>query len=263
MNLQELIEKYPFIKQVLDFLDQYAGIIFACAFGLLIIYIFYWIIVIAPRRVKQVFAYLSNLGYAIVNHNSKQIIQLIKTLAPIYPSRPLKDQDVPEWKRQTAVKMRTVNNADRYIINVRRSQVDTLGVKRRSTFRKTNLILEMRTLKFSEPVHIYPVKNRNSILWKDRYKLKKISTGLDKEFSKNYHVYTKSGKVSKFPSPLRDALLNVCGSLCDTSRFCFQNGVTLKFQKEGWGICPNNEIYKVKDMKALIEITEKISLALS
>jgi len=264
MNLQELIDKYPFIKTALDFLDQYGGMIFAAAFFLLMFYIFYWIIVIAPRRVKKVFSYLNKrLGYATLDKDSKVIVQMINTLAPIFPVGPLKDHDVPEWTRQLAVKMRTVNNADRYIINVRRSQVDKVGVRMNSTLRKTNLVLEKRKLKFTEPVHIHPIKNRVQIRWKDRYKLKKVSSGLDREFLKNYNMYNKSGKISNFPSPLRDALMNVCPSLCDRSRFCFQNGVTLKFQKEGWGICPVNEIYKEKDMKVLIDVIEKISVALS
>ena len=64
MNIQELFDKYPVLKQLLDFLDQYAGMLLAIGFFVLMSYIFYWIIVIAPRRVRQVFAELSIMGYS-------------------------------------------------------------------------------------------------------------------------------------------------------------------------------------------------------
>jgi hypothetical protein len=262
MNLQALFDKYPILNQILDFLEQYGGLIFAAAFFALMFYIFYWIIVIAPRRVRKVFFELSAMGYSTTDPDSKEMSQIITQLSPIYPIGPRKDQEVPEWKKRLAVKRYSGSDVTRYIINVSRSQIDKLG-KMNSTFRKTNLILEKRNLQFSEPVYIYPVKNRCNVSWEERYKLKKISSGLDKAFLEKYHAYSTSGEIQQFPSSFRAVLINSCAVLCDTSRFCFQGGVILNFQKEGWGICPANEIYHFKDMKVLLEIVDAISRALS
>ncbi|MBW1985079.1 MAG: hypothetical protein JRI53_10195 [Deltaproteobacteria bacterium] len=261
MNPQELFDKYPVLKQILDFFEQYGGLLLVIAFAVLMIYIFYWIIVIAPRRVRQVFAELSAKGYSTIDPDSQEISQIVTQLAPIYPIGPRKDQEIPEWKKNLAVKLHSANNVTRYVVNVSRSQIDKLG-RMNSTLRKTNIILEKRKLQFSESVYIYPVKNHCSVLWEWRYKLKKITSGLDNEFLEKYHAYSKSGEIQDFPSSFRAVLMNSCAVLCDTSFYCFQGGVTLKFQKEGWGLCPANEIYKFKDMKMLIEIADAISRAL-
>jgi len=263
MNLQELFDKYPALNQFLDLLDPYVGLIITTAFFTLMIYIFYWIIVIAPRRVRQVFNEFSAMGYSAIDPDSEEISRVVSQLAPIYPTGPRKDQEIPEWKKHLAAKLHSENNVTRYIVNVSRSQIDKQG-KMNSTLRKTNLIIEKRRLKFSESIYLYPVKNRCRISWEERYNLKKIPKGLDldKEFLENYHVYSRSGEIRYFPNAFRDALINSCAALCDISLYCFQGGVTLKFQEEGWGICPSNEVYKSNDMKVLIEIADTISKAL-
>jgi hypothetical protein len=262
MNVQEFFDKYPVLKQVLDFLEQNGGLILVIVFTILMIYIFYWIIVIAPRRVRQVFTELSTMGYSDADTDSKEVEQTVDLLAPIYPISPRKDQEIPEWKMHLALRRYAAGNTTRYIVNVSRSQIDKVG-RMNSTLRKTNLILEKRDLNFSEPVYIYPFKNPGSVQWEERHKLQKITSGLDKELLKKYHVYSKSAVIKYFPKTLIDALMTVCDTLCDTSLYCFQGGVILKFQKEGWGICPANEIYKITDMKVLIKIADDISNALS
>ncbi|MBN1783080.1 hypothetical protein JW948_18235 [bacterium] len=263
MNLQQLVDQHSFIANVLSILDRYGGLIMLCAFGILMIVIFYWIIVIAPRRVKQVYAGLLKKGYQTADPASRDIGQVIKTLSPVYPIRPLKDQPVPDWSVDLAVRMPAVNGSTRYVIHVRRSQVDRLSPRPASSLRKTDLILEKVSLKFTEPLFIVPIRNRCDVLWEWRYQLKKTTAGLDEAFLKKYHVYSRSGTADYFPVALRDALLHICPILCDTSKFCLQGGVTLKFQKDGWGLCPAHEIYKSSDMETLLRAAEAVSGAIS
>ena len=263
MTPQEGTDPYPLIETCLDFFEHYGGIIITGAFFLLMFYIFYWIIIIAPRRVRQVYTTLTRRGYSPLNPDSEEIENIVHALAPVYPRRPRKDAEVPQWKCHFAVKYHTVNQAARYIVHVSRSQIDQPGVRYNSTLRKTDLILEKRKLKFTEPVHIFPVKNRGDVLWEWRYKLKKVSQGPDQEFLDQFMIYTKSGKISFFPDPLREALMGVYEVITDRSHYCFQHGIHFKFQKDGWGICPTHEVYKVKDINMLIGVAETISLALS
>jgi hypothetical protein len=56
--------------------------------------------------------------------------------------------------------------------------------------------------------------------------------------------------VEAFPLPL------------DTSRFCFQHGVSLRFEPEAWGITTSNEVHKQESMNLLLDLADRVADAL-
>lgn len=250
------------MNTIINLFDTYAGPVFALIFFSIIGYVFYWIIVIAPRRIRKLFSDLQKEGYQPIETNDIELKAAISQIAAIYPVRPRKDQEIPPWNIKTAIR-RIDHQASRLIAYVSRLQKDKPGTGGDSkTSRVTILFLEKRELAIRGDVHITPKKNPGDNLWKERYKASLITNGYEQAFLECYNIYSSDSTLSPLPEDLCHALIEVCPYLCQKELFCFQGGINFRFNSEGWGISPANMIYKNPDFTMMLDVCDKISRSL-
>jgi hypothetical protein len=246
---------------VVRFFETYGGGICAGSFFLLMVYIFYWIVVIVPRRTKEIYARLEARGYFPQRADDGSVAQLLSQYASIYPKDPLIDADVPAWKVRRAA-LQDQSGQKRLVVNAGRSQRDHAGVKNNHTSCTATVVVETRVLSLRHDVHLVPVKNNGSIRWKERYGLARVSSGLDAALLTHYEVYATPDADVALPPELTQVLIEVCPLLVEQSRFCFQHGVSLRFQPDAWSITTSNEVYKQENMDLLLDAADRISEAL-
>lgn len=245
---------------VVDFLDKYAGGILAGAFFLLMARIFYWIVVIVPRRTKEIYDQLKTREYRPQSADDGSVARLLPQYAAIYPKDPVIDADVPAWKVRRAA-LRDQWRKKRLIVNAERLQQDKGGVKYNHTSCTTTILVETRALPLRANVHLVPAKNNGRIWWEKRYGLARVSSG-DSALLTHYEVYAAPDATVNLSAELIQVLIEVCPMLVEKSRFCFQHGVSLRFQPGGWGITTSNEIYKQENMDLLLDAADRIAKAL-
>lgn len=256
MNLSALSHNQATLNRLLELLEQYGGPTLAVVFFLFMAYVFYWAIVLLPRRVRKIYSALRYQGYTEMNAADPEVQQALSSIAPIYVHTPRKDYPIPEWTVHNAC---ALANADmtRYVIDVSRSQVDLPGVSNNTSLRDSTVILEERSLGFSEEVHLAPKKDACFVEWNSRFGLTEVQEGLKHEFSEQYKLFTPSGKLEQFSSELQDVLVKTSGYFVEKAI-----RVTFRFQKNGWGMSTGMRSYKLKDMETLLEIAGRISAAL-
>ena len=261
MNLDALFETYPFLRQMLEFLDNYAGVMLGVGFFVFMAYIFYWALVLLPRRVRQIYAILMKRGYRRVDSTDPDMLQVLSTLAPIYSRTPRKDSPIPEWEVQNACTLENMQET-RYILDVSRMQVDRPGTADRRSRRESIMILEKKALNFSESIYMTPTSC--SADWEPRFGLVQVQEGLDRELLEHYTVFTQSGMLEYFPATLRDVLLKVLQHFVaqDMKQAYYIPGLTLTFRKNGWGMCTGERLYTLEKMDLLIDVADMISRAL-
>ncbi len=224
-------------------------------------YVFYWIIVIAPRRIKQLFKDLQKKGYKIIPTDNSDLKDVLPLLAPAYPKRPRKDQEVPAWTIRNAAKSYD-SQATRFIIHTSRLQVDRPGAGENATERRTIIFIENRKLDIQGTIHLTPKENPGNNFWKDRYNLKLITDSCNDKFMTHYDGYSADHTSLPFPDPLSKTLIEICPTFNRKELFCFQGGINLMFCADGWGFCPANEVYKEADFNVLLDVFDKISNSL-
>ena len=239
----------------------YVGAILVGAFFLLMARIFYWLLVIVPRKTKEIYTRLEARGYAPQIPDDESVARTLTQTAAIFPKDPMIDAEVPAWD----VKRSAIRNQwgrQRLLVNAQRLQRDSPGVKYNSGTRTTTILVEPGPLPIQEDVHLVPAENDGSIRWEERYHLARVSSGPDEELLARYEVYAAARAAVTLPAPLVRALIEVCPRLVDTSRFCFQHGVSLRFGSGGWGITTSNEVHRQESMDCLLDVADRISEAL-
>lgn len=249
------------MTEMLSFLEKHGGGILAGAFFLLMGYIFYWLIVIVPRRTREIYSQLQMRGYSLSSVDDAPIAQLLSRYAAIYPKDPVIDADVPSWQVRRAA-LRDQWGQKRVIVNVMRGQRSSPGVKYNYSTCTATILVEQRPLPVGADVHLVPARNRGSIRWKKRYGLEPVPPGSDPALLTHYEVYAAPGASATLPAGLVKALIQMRPLIENQSLFCFQHGVSLRLQPEGWGITTSNEIYKQQDMELLLEMADGIAEAL-
>jgi hypothetical protein len=237
--------------------DAWAGPLFAISFFGIVGYIFYWIIVIAPRKIRRLFGELKSIGYQDVDLEESTLRDVISRIVAVYPVRPRKDQETPPWNIRNAIR-RKEGQDEKIVAHVTRLQIDQPGVGR-GTSRATILFLEKRRLYVNDEIHITPKGNHGNNLWEERYKSSIVTEGYGERFLDCYTVYSPSSTPSPLPSELCDTLIEICPSICQKEFFFLQGGINFRFSPEGWGITPANIIYKKMELTMMMEIFDRIS----
>jgi hypothetical protein len=258
MNLNKLFETFPWLQSILSFLETWGGGIVAGGFFMLMAYIFYWILVIVPKGAKKVYADLATKGYSKVALPSLEIEKVFKTLAPIFPKAPKRGEPIPPWNIVNSA-MRKKTYLKQFVFNGRRGQKTS---PKKLVNVDTTIVVERCRLDFSEDIHLYPRANSTAGYWTHGFDLLEVTTEFDPVFLESYRMFSNSGKIDSFPDALKTALLTFYPTLSDRSFTPFQNGVTLRFTQDGWGICTSFQIYKSDQMSELMIIVSNLSKAL-
>lgn len=241
------------------FMDKYAGGILSASFFLMMGYLFYWIVVVQPHKVRKVYAEMVTKGYSSIEAGNPTIKNILNLLAPIFPIDPRIKEAIVEWTCRNIVMLKK-HNYKRIIINACRLNADSAlrgpSSGRSATERTTTILMEEIETPFNVSWHLVPCDNTSSIKWEKRHGLNKVTSEPIQDLLQHYQIYTKSGQVEMISHALSKALIQICPVLTDKSHFCFQHGVTIKFGSNGWGICTSNRIHTKKDMDMLIDIAD-------
>ena len=84
------------VEKVISFLDIYSGPLFAAGFFCFMIWLFYWILVVAPRKIAHFFKSLEAKGYGSIGPEDYHLAELIERLVPPHPSR-ISRENVTSW----------------------------------------------------------------------------------------------------------------------------------------------------------------------
>lgn len=240
---------------LLSWLERFGGGLLAFGFFLLAGYVFYWIVVVFPRRVKATFAGLASMGYHVCDPADSLLAGILAKGAPIFPVDPLPEKPIPAWTVQHAAVRK-----DRIMVNVFRSQMDRLPAY--STRQNSTMLIDTFSTPLNAEFHLVPVQRGHGVQWVKRHGLQPAATGLDPELLARYEVHARPDQAIDLPPALIQALLAGHSVLADQSAFCFQNGVSLRFHPQGWGVCTSHAIYRPEDMKRLLQVADEISRSL-
>ncbi len=240
---------------LLSWLDRFGGGLLVLAFTLVVGYVFYWIIVVFPRRVKATFAGLAAKGYHACAPEDPLLTGILAKGAPLFPVDPLEDKPIPAWTVQLAMV-----KGDRIVANAFRTQMDRLP--HYSTRQGTTMLIDTFSMPLDAEFHLVPAKRVHSVQWEKRHGLQAVATGLDSELLARYEVYARPDQPGVLPPALIQALLKVHPVLADRSAFCYQRGASLRFQPQCWGVCTTNPIYRAEDLDRLLEAADAIATAL-
>lgn len=239
----------------LSWLERFGGGLLSLVFFLIFGYVFYWIVVVYPRRVKALFAGLAAKGYHACDPADPLLTGILAKGAPLFPVDPLEDKPIPAWTVRHAVV-----RGDRILVDVFRTQMDRLPAY--STRQGSTLLIDTFSTPLNAEFHLVPVQRVYGVQWEKRHGLQPVASGLDPELLARYEVFARPGQAVVLPPALVQALLAGHSVLADRSAFCFQNGVSLRFHPQGWGICTSHSIYRPADMNRLIQIADEISRSL-
>lgn len=239
---------------LLSWLDRFGGVLLAVIFFLIVGYVFYWIVVILPRRIRAVFAGLTARGFHPCAPGDPMLAGILAKGAPVFPIDPLPEKPLSAWTVQHAA-VRT----DRILINAYRDQVDRLPHK--PARRSTTLLIDTLPTSLRAEFHLVPVQRVFGIQWKERHGLQPVSSGLDPDLAAHYEVLARPEVSIDVPPALVRVLIQVHPVLADRSAFCFQRGAALRFQAACWGICTSHAIYREADMTRFLDLADTLTQA--
>ena len=239
----------------LSWLERFGGGLLAVGFFLIVGYVFYWIVVIFPRRVKATFAGLAAMGYHVCDPGDPLLTGILAKGAPLFPVDPLEDKPIPAWTVQHAVV-----RGDRILVGAFRTQIDRRPAY--STRQGSTMLIDTFSTPLNAEFHLVPARRVHGVQWEKRHGLQAVAAGLDPDLLAHYEAYARPGSAVVLPPALVQALLEGHPVLADHSAFCFQNGVSLRFLPQGWGICTSHAIYRPADMDRLIQVADGISRSL-
>ena len=254
------MENLTMIDTLIKTFDAWAGPLFALLFFGIVGSVFYWIIVVAPRRIRKLFAELKGKGYQDVDPEDGNLRESVSKIAAVYPVRPRKDQEIPEWTVRNAIQKKDGQDA-KVLAHVTRLQRDQPEVAK-ATSRATVLFLEKRRLYINDEIHVTPKKNSGNNLWEERYNASPVTEGYDEAFLDCFAVYSPSSNPSTLPVELCNLLVEICPSLCQKEHFFLQGGVNFRFGPKGWGITPANIIYKKPEFTTMMDVFDRVSASL-
>lgn len=250
------------MDSILSFLDKAIGPIFGIGFFGFMIWLFYWLIVVAPKKIGLFFKELEKEGYRSLEHEDRQMKHAIDQLVPPHPKRTSGGPNVTEWRARQAVK-KIESGADSYIALVNRSEAHVGDEGRKNYVQTTLIFFQERALALDGVVYFTPKKNKSSNRWKEYFGAEELLQGYQESVHQSYHIFSPEKRVVPLPGELEQELVEICDVLCQRELFCFNNGVNLKFSPQGWGICPDNYAYKKEHLQLLIDLFLRIDHTLS
>ena len=261
MTLDPIVDKFPIIRDIIDLYDKYGEYVI----GFLLIFIFfvylpYWLFIKYPRQVKKVYGSLVKKGYFLIDLKLENPKPILEKLKAIYPNPPFLDEPVPNWNPFVVYKLE-MGKSTRYVADVNRTQRDSIG-ERKNTTSDAMLVVEQRSLQFEQEVHLSPKKNVSRVQWEKRYQLLIVKDGIENDLLNLYDFYTNNGKIDKFPENLKKALIEISPNINNSNHWCIGNGITFRFQKEGWSLVTSNRVHKPEFMQLMTTVIDKISAAL-
>ncbi len=245
-----------FLLGIVNFLDKYAGLLFSAAFFGFMFWLFYWLIVVVPRRIKVFFKNLEKKGFQLVDTEDKDFKDAFTRLAPPHPSR-LSGGSASPWTVRNAAKKVGTSHID-YIAHANRSQGRGGGTSRK-TVKDTIFLFQARKLPIDDRIYITPKKNPGGNLWEERYNAFPVTAAYETDLQGLYDFYSPGSTPIPLPGDLSRVLIDICPAICRRELFCFQNGINFMFCPDGWGMCPDNYVYKEEHFDLLLNIFEKIS----
>ena len=82
--LDRFLTQFPLLKEIIFWLEDNLVIIFVVPFFLFLLFIFYWIFVLAPRKAEQAMKSLMRDGYSLIKPDVSQLPQVVEQLTPIF-----------------------------------------------------------------------------------------------------------------------------------------------------------------------------------
>jgi hypothetical protein len=239
-------------------------VILGVVFVVLLLLVFYWTSVAAPRRANRLLGGLERLGYSPVDPQDARLAAALARLTPI-PCHTYELSTVTKtsaWRVRKAY-ARSDSRSNRYCALVDRAVFRTPPRGTVVEHQFTIALLEQRALPFDQDVHFAG----------DRYSLDpgyhllrvpEISLGA---LSSLYVAHTPDGALAPLPGSLESALIESAPFLSVEAAtgirgqpFLFS--ARLRFASEGWGLISNEFIYLQRKMAVFIEVVDRISRSL-
>ncbi|MDM8556495.1 hypothetical protein QUF75_17355 [Desulfococcaceae bacterium HSG7] len=257
--------KFPIIGDIIDWYDKY-GEYCEYVIGFLLMFIFfvylpYWLFMKYPKQVKKVYGSLVKKGYFLIDLKLENTKPILEKLKAIYPTPPLLDEPVPNWNPFVVYKLE-MGKSTRYVADVNRSQRDAFSSGHNKSTSDAMLVVEQRGLQFEQELHLSPKENGSRVQWEKRYQLLIVKDGIENDLLNLYDFYTNTGKIDKFPENLKKALIEISPNINNRNHWCIGNGITFRFQKEGWSLVTSNRVHKPEFMQLMTTVIDKISAAL-
>ena len=249
------------IQNFLSFLDKYGGALFAAAFFGFMCWLFYWLLIVNPRKINRFFKSLEKKGFRSIDPDAPGLAGIIERLVPPHPGR-IRDENVTPWNVKNAVQKRDANKTSSILFaNRNEAHAGDNGIKKHII--TVLLFMEEQTLDMNGRVYVTPKKNPSANRWEKQYNVLPVTDNYDSSLRELYDFYSPDKEPVPLPGGLDKALITICPLLCRRDSFCFQNGVNLLFGPDGWGMCPDNYAYKEPHLNDLVELFETISNSLN
>ncbi len=261
--LDRILQKFPAAKEVLFWLNDNLALIFGIPFVLLIIFVFFWAFIWAPRRAKRILRSLEGKGYRPVTPDNPRLENALERLSPImFHTYELSTvTETSPWRIKMAYGKHD-GRTSMFFALINRSVQRTTRARTKNEYQFTIAFFEIRTLPFRQEFHIAG----------DRYTLdpKYELHAVDKEaiglLSSSFVFHTRDGKLDVLPSTFQEALMECAPFLSiraeRRNRKHLLHHARIRFTPEGWGLISNEFVYHKEKMNALMEAVHSISRSL-
>ena len=262
--LDRILERFQGARDVLFRLDEYLPLIVVGAIVLLIILVFYWTFVAAPRRAVRILESLARDGYGPLDPEDPQLREALERLTPVFfhvyeLSTVTKTSP---WRVKLAF-ARYDGRVSRYCALINRSVSRAAPASTILEHQFTIAFLESRVLPISQEVHVAG----DRYMLDPGYGLRTVPEETLGRLSSGYVVHTRDGTLDPLPSGLQDALMKSAPFLSILAAtgnreepFLFH--ARLRFTPDGWGLISNEFVYHQRKMDALVEVVDRVSRSL-
>jgi len=263
--LDRFFLKFPVLKNIVFWIDDNLVFIVVIPIFLFILFIFYWALVLAPRKAGRIIKNLVRKGYNPVQSDDSRLVSAIEKLTPImYHAYKLSTvTNTTPWSADAAYENRS-GWSDRFFAHIKRSVSRNPpggGYEVRSEF--TIAFYESRALPFAQDIYIAGDKSRLD----QGYGLHQVEDEALGPLSSLYVFHTSEGKLGSLPPRLIEALMDCAPILSisaeqDRKNYPFLFHARIRFTPEGWGFISNEFVYHQEKMDALVEAVNLISRSL-
>ncbi|THB75621.1 MAG: hypothetical protein D6B25_11735 [Desulfobulbaceae bacterium] len=247
---------------ILTVLDKAMGPIFGIGFFGFMIWLFYWLIVVVPKKIGAFFKEMGKSGYRPVDLEESEMLEAMNRLVPPHPQRTSGGSNVTPWKVRKAIR-KDEPEVRSYITMVNRNESHAGDGASKSYVQSCLLFFQERALEMDGLIYLTPKKNRSANKWQEYFGAEEFIEGYGEQLHQNYHIFSPEKRAIPIPAQLEKELIESCEILCRRELFCFANGVNLQFSADGWGICPDNYAYKKQHLQLLTDLFHRIDHALS
>ncbi len=264
--LDRILADYPGVKELLLRVGDNLPLIVGGGLALLIVLVFFWTFVAAPRRAVRALRSLEREGYAPVSADDPQLRTALDRLTPImFHTYALSTvTETSPWRVKLAY-VRYDGRATRYFALINRSVSRTTTEATKIEHEFTIAFLEARALPFSHDLHLAGDHYKLD----PQYGLRPVDEHAVGRLSAYFVVHTEDGELAPLPAGLEDALaessalLSVQAEKKPASRsgpFLFH--ARLKFTSAGWALISSEYVYHEEKMSALREAVDRIARSL-